>query len=40
MSEFSIFTAVGIDLDGYKHVLGYWIQSGKENSSLWKNIFC
>ena len=39
MEKISIFVAVGIDLEGYKHILGYWIFKGKEKIGLWNEIF-
>lgn len=39
MVKVSIFVAVGIDLDGYKHILGYWVQKGNESLGLWNMVF-
>lgn len=39
MVKVSIFVAVGIDLEGYKHILGYWVHKGNENLSLWGEVF-
>ena len=33
-----LFTAVGIDLQGYKHILGYWIYEGSENTKFWTEV--
>src|SRR6476619_6566234 len=30
---------VGIDVDGYKHVLGIWLQAGGEGAKFWLNVF-
>jgi transposase-like protein len=38
MIDFSIFVAVGIDLKGYKHILGYWTLKGKENLGFWTEV--
>jgi len=39
LKKLSIFTAVGIDLKGYKHILGYWIKQGSENLGFWTEVF-
>ncbi|WP_149267318.1 IS256 family transposase [Deferribacter autotrophicus] len=39
MVKISIFVAVGIDMDGYKHILGYWVHKGNENLGLWSEVF-
>jgi len=31
----SIFIALGIDMEGYKQILGYWIKQGRENTNFW-----
>ena len=33
-----LFTAVGIDLQGYKHILGYWVYEGSENTRFWTEV--
>ena len=38
VKEISIYIAVGIDLAGYKHILGYWVHEGKESKSLWIEV--
>jgi transposase-like protein len=38
MKEISIFTALGIDLDGRKSILGYWVNEGGENKQLWIDV--
>jgi putative transposase len=30
---------VGVDVDGYKHVLGIWLQAGGEGAKFWLNVF-
>jgi putative transposase len=30
---------VGVDVDGYKHVLGIWLQTGGEGAKFWLNVF-
>lgn len=39
MVKVSVFVAVGVDLDGYKHILGYWVHKGNENLNLWQEVF-
>lgn len=39
LKKLAIFTAVGIDLKGYKHILGYWIKQGSENLGFWTEVF-
>jgi putative transposase len=36
--EMSIFTAIGIDLDGCKSILGYWVNNGGENKAFWIDV--
>jgi len=36
--EVSIFVAVGIDLDGQKHLLGFWVLRGRENKGFWIEV--
>ncbi len=31
MKEVSIFTAIGVDFEGHKSILGYWVKEGGEN---------
>ena len=33
-----IYTAVGIDLEGYREILGYWIKPGYEKKEYWIDI--
>ncbi|MEM5882369.1 MAG: transposase [Candidatus Aenigmatarchaeota archaeon] len=39
LQKVSVFTALGIDLDGYKHILGYWIMKGGETLGFWQEVF-
>ena len=39
MKEIHIFTALGIDLEGNKTILGFWINDGSENKGTWSDIF-
>ncbi|MEM1673210.1 MAG: transposase [Archaeoglobaceae archaeon] len=39
LQKVSVFTALGIDLDGYKHILGYWIMTGGETIGFWQEVF-
>lgn len=34
----SLFVAVGIDLQGYKSIYGFWVLKGKENLSFWNEV--
>ena len=38
IKKIALFTAVGIDLSGYKHILGYWILKQSENTDLWVHV--
>lgn len=38
MQSISIFVSTGIDLKGYKHILGYWVMKGRENTGFWTEI--
>ena len=39
LTDVSIFVALGIDLDGFKHILGYWVLKGRESKSFWLEVF-
>lgn len=39
MRDIAIFTALGIDHDGYKSILGYWVLEGKESKAFWADVF-
>lgn len=36
--EVSIFVAVGIDLEGYKHLIGFWVLKGRETKGFWTEV--
>lgn len=38
VKEISIFTAVGIDLEGQKSILGYWVNEGPESLGFWTEV--
>ena len=38
IKKISIFTAVGLDFSGHKHILGYWIYHETEKLDLWTKI--
>lgn len=38
MRDIAIFTALGIDHDGYKSILGYWVLEGKESKAFWADV--
>ncbi|MEM0326250.1 MAG: transposase [Desulfurococcaceae archaeon] len=40
LQKVSVFTALGIDLDGYKHILGYWIMKGGKTLGFWQAVIC
>jgi putative transposase len=33
MEDISLFVALGIDLDGFKQVLGFWVLKGRESKA-------
>ena len=39
IKEISIFTALGIDFNGYKSILGFWVVEGKESKEFWADVF-
>lgn len=39
IKEISIFTALGIDFDGHKSILGFWVVEGKESKEFWADVF-
>ena len=39
LRDITLFVAVGIDLDGNKEILGFWVQLGKEKKSFWVEVF-
>ena len=36
--EIALFVAVGIDLEGNKHVLGFWVLQGRESEAFWVEV--
>jgi transposase-like protein len=38
VEEISLFVAVGIDLEGNKEVLGFWVLRGRENKGFWAEV--
>ena len=38
VEEISLFVAVGIDLDGNKEVLGFWVLRGRESKGFWAEV--
>jgi len=38
VGDISIFTAVGIDMEGHKNILGWWVKKGKENKGFWSEV--
>lgn len=39
IGEISLFCAVGINLEGEKKILGFWILKGRENKGFWVEVF-
>lgn len=39
LKEITLFVAVGIDLEGIKEILGFWIFPGKETKKAWAEVF-
>jgi transposase-like protein len=39
VKEISIYTALGIDMDGFKSVLGFWVAEGSESRAFWADVF-
>ena len=39
MREVSVFTALGIGLEGFKSVLGFWVIQGDESKAFWGDVF-
>lgn len=39
VKEIAIYTALGIDMDGYKSILGFWVAEGHENKAFWADVF-
>lgn len=38
IEDLSLFIAVGIDLEGKKEILGFWIRRGRENKGFWIEV--
>jgi transposase-like protein len=38
VKEISIYTALGIGMDGFKSVLGFWVAEGSESRAFWACI--
>jgi len=38
VGDISIFTAIGIDMEGHKNILGWWVKKGKENKGFWSEV--
>src|SRR5919198_1907058 len=39
LEEITIYTVLGIDMDGYKHVLGFYTFTARESKELWVSVF-
>ncbi|MBC7099752.1 transposase, partial [Candidatus Bipolaricaulota bacterium] len=39
LEDISLFVAVGVDLDGNKEILGFWVHRGREKKGLWVEVF-
>ena len=39
IKDISIFTALGVDFNGFKSILGFWVIEGKENKEFWADVF-
>ncbi|MGC9073804.1 MAG: IS256 family transposase, partial [Caldisericum sp.] len=39
MKDIHIITALGIDLEGNKSILGFWVNDGSESKGIWSDIF-
>jgi transposase-like protein len=38
VEDIALFVALGIDLEGAKHVLGFWVHRGRENKAFWTEV--
>ncbi len=38
VTDVSIFVAVGINMDGHKVILGWWVKMGRENMDFWAEV--
>ena len=34
----SLYVAVGINMEGYKQIVGWWVKKGKENKGFWAEV--
>lgn len=39
VKEIAIYTALAIDMEGYKSILGFWVAEGHENRAFWADVF-
>lgn len=37
--DIAIYTALGIDMEGFKSVLGFWVAEGAESKAFWADVF-
>lgn len=38
VTDASIFVAVGINMDGYKTIIGWWVKRGRESKAFWMEV--
>jgi len=38
LQDISVYIALGIDLKGFKHILGFWVLNGKESKAFWIEV--
>ena len=38
VTDVTIFVAVGIDMEGYKRIVGWWVNMGNENKAFWSEV--
>ena len=38
LKKVSFFTALGVDLEAKKRILGFWVKEGAENKGLWQEV--
>ena len=39
IKDISIFTALGVDFNGFKSILGFWVVEGHESREFWADVF-
>ena len=39
VKEIAIYTALGIDMEGFKSILGFWVAEGAESKAFWADVF-